>query len=177
MKFYKSFLFIFFLLTISCSKTFDENGFYGEGSANLNKLMFSGSTRIAYNDEFCLPDTCISIQIKGDNIKGGGTIVMNFIPQKLGKFALDPEFIEPEDHLYQFSYYQGADDVLSGSYHIYEIDTSNWIIINKINFKTGDVKGRFQATVIKDKFWLPPNYIPDTLRFTNGEFYGRIFKR
>ena len=166
------------LILYSCSKTFDDYGYYGEGSAMLNNLIFEGKTKTVYNVGFCYPDSCLAIIINNNYGIGlkQGDILINFLPRKIGKFELRPEVSEVSDHLYQFSYWVMNGDEFIGSYHIYDKDTSNWVIINKLNFKTGEVSGSFQAKVERDPYWQSLGYPLDTIIFKNGKFYGKVNK-
>ncbi len=178
MKYYIILLVVIFSISYSCNKAFDEYGYYGVGSALFNNQMFDGKTRILYENGFCKPDSCISIKVDNEDGEGlmQGRIILSFVPLKTGKFELEPDSSVLSDHLYQVTYVVGVDDLFFGTYHIYQKDTSNWIIINKFNLQTGDVNGSFQATVVRSPNWLSVGQKPDTIRFSNGKFYGKIYK-
>ena len=66
-------------------------------------------------------------------------------------------------------------DVAIAGYHVFEQNPDNYIEITELDLKTGDIKGNFQAAVVRDSFWTPAGTIPDTIRFTNGVFSGKIY--
>lgn len=169
---------------IGCTKDsiFDEYGYYGNGYAKLNGKDWTGKTGVFIKTFFCTADDpCVAIKLLYYNEQGAlrGDLTFNFIPLKTGKFSLNYVWPVWEDIQYKLGYYTltSDGDVLTGSYHVFEQNDENYIEITDLNLETGYIKGSFQALVVRDSFWLPPGYLPDTIRITNGSFYGKIYPR
>jgi hypothetical protein len=62
---------------------------------------------------------------------------------------------------------------VDGVYHVLESD-SNYIEITKIDLDTKDFMGKFSVSYVKDTTFNVNPDLPDTLRFTNGEFQTKI---
>lgn len=56
-----------------------------------------------------------------------------------------------------------------------ELSNENWIEITEYNYDTKEFRGTFRATfaIDEDRTRCDPN-APDTIRFTNGQFYSKI---
>lgn len=169
------------LLLTGCQKEsiFDEYGFYGEGTAWLNGNPWNGITGVFRAKRFCEPDTCVAVKLLYINQSGAlrGDITLDFIPLQTGKYALGYTSPTWEDVRYKLTYSTWASDgdVLTGIYDIFEQNDENYVEITELNRKTGDIKGRFQAVVVRDSLWTLSGATPDTIRITDGSFYGRIF--
>lgn len=180
---------IFLLLLLSlttCRKDsiFDEDGFYGEGSAKLNGMPWSGKTGVFFKTgvwaDFCYPDTCIAIHLFHRNQNGElrGKITLDHVPLHIGKQTLNYAWPVSEDVLCALSYSEWASDgdVVTGDYSVFEQNEDNYLDITDLNLKTGDISGKFQATVVRHEFWTPAGQQPDTIRITEGTFKGKIFR-
>ncbi|MEP7198094.1 MAG: hypothetical protein ABI851_16370 [Saprospiraceae bacterium] len=174
----KYLLIVIATLVFSCEKDsiFDEIGFYGEGTATLNGILLKGKTGVFKSKEYCSPDTCISILILHYNESNElrGKILMNFIPLKKGKYLFNP--IEPSflDTLYRITYseFTSDGDVVTGRYSLKESDPSYFLEILELNKQSGDIRGKFQAKVVRDTAFI--GTIPDTIVIEDGNFYGKI---
>jgi hypothetical protein len=181
---------LFFLLLLfsftTCRKesVFDEHGFYGEGSAKLNGVSWTGKTGVFFKKgvwaDFCYPDTCIAVKILHYNQNGElrGDITLNHVPLHTGKQTLNYAWPTSKDVLCAFSYSEWASDgdVITGGYDVFEQNDNNYLNITELNLKTGDISGKFQATVVRHEFWTPAGQQPDTVRITEGTFKGKIFR-
>ena len=63
---------------------------------------------------------------------------------------------------------------VSGHYTVDFRDTTNFLEITEVDYGRNELRGRFQATMIRVVVNPPAGYIPDTVRFTNGEFLARL---
>lgn len=173
---------IFFAcLFAGCKKegVFDELGFYGEGAAQLNGQSWRGKTGIFPTKNFCEPDTCIAITFLYHNQHEElrGDITFDDVPLKRGRKKINyvwPTWDDVQCRLI-YSRFAADGDVLVGEYHIVEQNDENFLEITELNLKTGDVKGKFQATVVRDSLWTPPGHKPDTIKIMDGSFFGKIF--
>ncbi len=174
-------LLLFFVCIFSCGKdgVFDQYGNYGEGSAQLNGVPFEGSVGTYGANNYCPPDTCVTIKIVYKNKEGfnRGDITIERVQLKTGKFQIyfSPKFpFEKGNYAITYSEQTDDGDVFSALYQTYQADTSNWVNIKKLNLKSGDIEGAFQATVIRNKVWVLPGGIQDTIKISDGKFFGKI---
>ena len=180
---------IFLLLLLSlttCRKdsVFDEHGFYGKGSAKLNGVPWSGKTGVFFKTgvwaDFCYSDTCIAIHFFHRNQYGElrGKITLDHVPLHTGRHTLNYAWPVSEDVLCALSYSEWVSDgdVVTGDYSVFEQNDDNYLDITDLNLKTGDISGKFQATVVRHEFWTPAGQQPDTIRITEGTFTGKIFR-
>ena len=169
------------LLVIACKKdfVFDEYGYYGEGTAYLNGQPWSGLTGIFPTKNYCEPDTCIGVKLLYYNQNGAlrGDITIDDIPLVVGKHTLNYIWPTWEDIAYRLIYtkFTSDGDVVTGTYHVFEQSNDNFLNITEINVRTGDIKGGFQAVVVRDSLWTPLGQKPDTIKITDGSFYGKIY--
>ncbi len=171
-------------LVIGCTKDsiFDEYGFYGHGYAKLNGKDWNGKTGVFPKKFFCGPtDSCVAIKMHYLNEHGAlrGDLTFDFVPLTTGKFTLNYVWPTYEDIRYKIIYskYISDGDVITGGYHVFEQNDENYIEITGLNLEKGDISGSFQAVVVRDSFWVPQGYLPDTIRITEGSFYGKIYPR
>ena len=183
----KTMFFLLLLLPlITCRKDhiFDEHGFYGEGTALMNGVPWSGKTGVFFKTgvwaDFCYPDTCVAIHLFHRNQNGElrGKLTLNHVPLRTGKQTLNYTWPLSKDVLCQLSYsiFTSDGDVIIGDYSVFEQNDDNYLDITELNLKTGAINGKFQATVVRDSFWTFPGHQPDTIRITDGTFWGRIYK-
>jgi hypothetical protein len=178
---------LFFLLLLlsltTCRKdsVFDEHGFYGEGSAKLNGVPWTGKTGVFFTDVFCQPDSCIAINLYNRNESGAlrGKITFNHVPLRTGRQTLNYVWPLSKDVLCTLSYseFTSDGDVITGDYSVFEQNDDNYLDISELNLKTGNISGKFQATVVRDSFWTFAGHHPDTIWIMEGAFKGRIFKK
>lgn len=185
MKYLIGIFIVFICILLSCQKEesiFDELGFYGEASANINGMEWKGKTGIFPNIDpqyrNCLPDTCINILMKHFNEEGllRSELYLNFTLSEKEKYILNPIPTENLDTLPSFTYseYISDGDVVSGFYTQVLPDTSSYLEITKLNRTNWDISGRFNARVVKIPLLVPAGEVPDTIEIDNGTFYGRI---
>lgn len=172
---------LFFICIFSCQKedVFDQYGSYGEGTAQLNGIAYKGKVTTIFDVIRYKPDTCLGINILRRNQSGEARayISIDRIPLKIGKFLIPYTLVGVENHKkYELSYaeFTGDGDEATGNYRTYQADTTNWVNIKKLDVKTGDIEGSFQATVVRMKSYTPLGAIPDTIRITEGNFFGKI---
>lgn len=174
---------ILFFLTMAvffvhCKKEsdFDEFGYSGKGTALLNRMYWSGSSYFFPNASTCAPDTCITIGFHYfENGYVCGNISIQYVPLSVGKKKLGyaPNF-EKVNNKFLYSTIEGG-DLVTGIYQIYEESEDNFVDITAYNAETGDIKGSFQATVVMISAFTPQGAVPDTIRITNGDFYGKVY--
>ena len=186
----KIIIILFVILGISsCKKdsVFDDFGFYGEGTALVNKVEWKGKTGIfpknnpLFNN--CLPDTCFSLLIINENKYDGTTnnILIDRFFLKVGKFQFNKQRYDPIAQMYidtTFSFSYGTSiaggEIVTGLYRLVKTDINNYFEIKEFNKFTGDIKGSFKARVVRDLFSTASGAIPDSLDIENGSFYGKI---
>lgn len=170
------------LLFVTCNKdnVFDKYGSYGEGSAEVNDRAWSGTCRTT-SSSLCYCDaleSCISVEISQYAKDGLLLSVINFsrITPEKGIRPLNYIYPSWERTCDQMSCAERDDDVLLGMYSVHEQSDSNYLEITDLNLETGNIKGTFQATLIRDSSWVKPGQTADTLRIRNGSFYGKIYR-
>ena len=91
------------------------------------------------------------------------------VPYQFGVYSLNEP--DPWNHvLCESSHGTFFGHQVSGHYIVNVRDSTNFLEITEVDYDRKELRGRFQATMIR-KVVNPPNgYIPDTVRFTNGEF-------
>ena len=99
------------------------------------------------------------------------------IPLKLGRHTFNyvwPFYEEIENRL-TYSEWGADGDVITGVYHVFEQNDDNYVELTEVDLRNGDVRGNFQAVVVRDSILTPAGYQPDTIRITDGSFYGKIY--
>ena len=178
-----------FCINYACKKekvaneTFDEYGYFGATTADLNGLPWTAKTIVSKASKFdvCTEDSCLAIiadHYINNNINRG-RIVMGFLSYKTGKAIFNkanPWLSKVKNSINYYS--RGEDgDVLTGSYSIIKKDENNFINISKIDRVTGDFEATFEATMVRDSAWLPKNTVPDTIKIKNGKIRGRYWQK
>ncbi len=175
------FLLFGFALTTCRKSIFDEGGFYGEGSARMNGKAWTGKAGIFMTDVFCKTDSCIAVKLLYLNAQGllRGDITLDHIPLRTGRQTLNYIWPNHARTFCQLTYSEYIDDgdVTTGGYFVFEQNPDNYVEITGINYSTGGVSGKFQATVVRDSLWTFPGYKPDTIRIREGVFFGRIYEK
>lgn len=102
------------------------------------------------------------------------SIVISKVIPEVGKFHLVNSIENDEKNFGSlYSHFVADGDAIDGIYYVVESD-SCYIDIKLINLTTGDFAGKFNITYVKDtSFYINPN-LPDTLKFTEGEFQTKI---
>ena len=175
---------IFLLLTLTflfCKKEslFDSHGFYGEGSAKINGEEWIGKTGIFDAGKYCKTDSCFAIVLYKYNELGQlrGTIVIDRIALKVGKFQFNPEPVY-NDTSYSISFGEFHDDgdVASVPHRLFEADPNYYLEIKELNNETGDISGTFRAKLVRKD--IDPSIFngkyPDTITIEDGNFFGNI---
>jgi hypothetical protein len=174
--------FLFALLLVTCryDSIFDEYGFYGEGTAKMNGQTWGGKAGIFPSTDWCKTDTCIAIKILRSNSEGflRNDLTFDHIPLKKGRKTFNYRWSVYKDALYKLTYSEwGSDgDVITGGYYVYEQNDENFLEITHLDLKTGDIRGIFQATVVRGSSWTPLGRQSDTIRIRDDSFYGKIFR-
>lgn len=165
----------------NCTKEsiFDQKGYFGQGTALLNNNPYSGNVGVFFNTYQCFPDTCITLKIVYSNQFGEKRkdITIGKMPLKTGKFQINYSPFSPFVYgYYTMTYSELSDegDVLTGLYRPYQLDTANWINIRKLDVKTGDIEGEFQASVLRSPGLTPSGEIQETVKIKEGKFFGKI---
>lgn len=182
MNILKVFLLIIILnINYACKKenNFDPDGYYGEGTALLNGKPYKGKVGIFNSNNLCKPDTCIGINIDYFNEYGEkrGDITIDIVFLKTGKFQLGyvyPFWTPYGPYSLTYGELAGDGDVVTGVYFTFQKDSANWLNIKKLDLKSGEISGDFQATVVRAVSFTPKGQIPDTIKITNGSFLGKI---
>jgi hypothetical protein len=67
------------------------------------------------------------------------------------------------------------DDVSIGAYQILETDGSNFLVLESYDILSKEIKRKFDLTFIVSKRPYPG--APDTIRFREGKFHGKLHKK
>ncbi|MFK8008751.1 MAG: hypothetical protein AB8H03_20495 [Saprospiraceae bacterium] len=158
---------------ISCKKEepgFQEITYCGSAKAEMNGEEWS-TTKIN-GRQLNNTDTTFTL-VMYEESNGLDVLFQNFINIPFREEVYDVYKLEKVDRINTiFSFLDG--DALLARHVLLESDTSNHITIDKYNPETRQVKGRFHATYVI----VPPNpwNMPDTVRFTNGQFSTQILE-
>lgn len=161
------------LFLASCKKEetgFQEIPYCGSAKANLNGQEWS-TTKVIGRD-LNISDGLFGITMYEEN-NGFDVLTQSFIDIPLVEGTYDLHIWEENGNIgTRFSFLDG--DALLAAHALLESDTLNHITIDEYNPETRRVKGRFHATYVI----LPPNpwNMPDTVRFTDGQFSTQILE-
>ena len=171
---------IFFFFTsfffFACQK--DENvaipkpspHFWGEATARQNGIPWRGDPVCRYD---VIDRTTLFIQL--DSFAPRWTEVLSFweIPPVVGTYEVFGSTGTNDGKANASFYYLGYDVLLAG-YRPLE-GGNNRFVLESIDTTSKEIKGSFDLTlVISQRPYYPD--APDTIRFTNGKFHGRLYK-
>lgn len=180
------------LILVTCRKKDDPVPYWGEVSASINgqswnqqftmgqswRIKISGVPGNDVSNHPCNQNT-FGLQIHRFNSEDLWREALSFtkIPRQPGTYALTGEPGPCEiDTLpaASFATLQDDGDVLQDYYVLVKAE-NNYVTVNSFNASNGEVSGTFGATfVIDSRSKLEPSSLPDTLRFTNGQFHTRF---
>ena len=151
------------------------DGYNGYGSALKNGKQWEFVTWTLYGHQCDCTDT-VGIQIAVFEDPRGAPSEMLFfgsIPFEVGQctpsVAIHRTRIPCET-----DYGTLEDDLLTSSYDLDARAANNYFEVTEVDYDRKELRGKFQVTMIRDFFSPQPGLIPDTIRFTNGEFFARL---
>ncbi|QRR02705.1 hypothetical protein [Dyadobacter sandarakinus] len=98
------------------------------------------------------------------------------IPPQPGRYALTSEILnecDTSNRIVCLLFSQMELDVGGDSFIILE-NEENYFDIQEFNTKTGEIKGQFKCTFVLKPPRLFKKVFPDTLRFTEGQYYAKL---
>lgn len=146
--------------------------YWGEAAAQKNGLLWAA-------DPVCWVDIIDSntVNIELDSFVDAfflkESLTFHEIPRAAGSYDVF-RLIGGYDGKSDASLYYFEGDVTLGSYHLIEYDTSNRLVIDSFDDLSKEIKGTFNLTFLVDQRPYPA--APDTIRFINGKFHGRLYK-
>lgn len=177
----RHFILLFFIITLcnSCKK--DQNNavpttqppnYWGEASAEKNGLSWEANP-VCKTD--IIDSNTINIQL--DSFVNGfflkESLTFHAVPRAAGSYDVF-KLSEPYDGKTAAYLFYWEDDVPLGIYHLIEGDTINHLVLESFDSNTKELKGNFELTFLVEHRPYPT--APDTIRFTNGRFHGRLYK-
>jgi hypothetical protein len=149
--------------------------YMGEGSALKNGQPWTG-----YSKCFYLDDITDRIYIQIDSLYFNTYVEQQLtfeeVLLKEGSYPLSPEY-RGQDSITSavFSYWD--EDQYLGEYKILGTGepNMNYLTIESYDTLTKKIKGKFDLIMTVTK--RPYAGAPDTLRLTNGQFFGKVYKR
>lgn len=175
----KTYIYTLFSLVIffSCEKAnngetpkFSPN-YWGEATAQKNGSLWQA-------DPVCRMDIVDSatMKIQLDSFVDGSflkeSLVFKEVPPIVGNYDVFRKTEDEDGKVHAYLYYWQS-DVPLGVYHVLEGST-NRLVLESFDNTSKEIKGSFDLTLIVDHRPYPT--APDTIRFTNGKFHGRLYK-
>ena len=118
----------------------------------------------------------VDLQVAIFDERGGTpieTVTFSNVPYQVGKCALY-ENIPLVNIPCEASHGTLFGHQVSGHYTVDFRDTTNFLEITEVDHGRNELRGMFRATMIRKVVNPPAGYIPDTVRFTKGEFLAEI---
>ena len=146
----------------------------GYVTALKNGEQWDGLSWMTYS--LCDCTDSVGLQVAIFDERGGTpieTVTFSNVPYQVGKCALY-ENIPLVNIPCEASHGTLFGHQVSGHYTVDFRDTTNFLEITEVDYGRNELRGRFQATMIRVVVNPPAGYIPDTVRFTNGEFLAEI---
>lgn len=175
-KYLNVLLFLLSVMLIGCEKNTDQpdDTFNGKANALRNGELWNAECKAVMSSSY--PDE-LYLYIDRYNTYGERreAFVVGRIELVEGKFEIVNGLgVNPNANYYShYSSHVADGDAIDGEYFVFEAD-SNYIEITEIDLNTKDFIGKFKVTFLKDTtFNVNPN-LPDTLRFSEGEFQTKI---
>ncbi len=102
------------------------------------------------------------------------SLVIDKIPPMSGTYQVEKSFVDTAGTNAHFSYWNY--DELLGIYNILESDSAtNRVTLASYDTLTKEIKGSFNLTFLAQTRSFPE--APDTVRFKNGTFHGKVVKK
>lgn len=163
-------------LNLSCSKNDCLKYYWGNANALKNAIPWTADIRAANNTLYQGKiDIIIDKFISSCNV-GDGLGFQN-IPSISGRYRLykiDANNQDPAKTIAYFSTTVGGDATCDW-YNVVEMDSvNNYIQVDSFDPGTGKVSGIFSAKLTVEMPKCDPS-APDTLFFSNGVFYTKVF--
>ena len=151
---------------------FPDNS-WGEASALKNGQYWVANPICFYD---LIDSQKMSIQLGSFMDRYALTEYLSFsgIPLDTGSYELIPlDITQNEKGMATLSYLNY--DVGKGACDLLGLDSSNYLVVASYDTLSREIKGRFNLTFIVRKPPYPG--APDTIRFTDGRFHGKLFKK
>lgn len=144
---------------------------WGESSAQKNGLSWTA-------DPVCWIDIVdhSTMHIELDSTINGyfltESLSFHEVPAMTGSYDISKSAGSPNGEADAYLYFWES-DVPLGLYHVLE-GHPNQLTISSFDTTSKEIKGSFTLTLLVDHRPYPG--APDTIRFTNGQFHGRLYK-
>lgn len=102
------------------------------------------------------------------------TLFFEGVPPKTGTYKVLKWTFPKDGNLNADLTYSDADLAL-GDYDILETDSTNYLTLSSYDTLSKEIKGSFNLTFIVHK--RPYSNAPDTIRFRDGKFHGKLIKK
>ena len=162
-------------LLICCRKEDNKNPYIGEASAYKNGIKWEAYTYTGtFRNDSNKIDIIISTQDK-NNIVREHLNILN-LSLELGKHSIDTMYGSALLKNFGITYTTLVDDgdVIGDEYYSPAMNEENHITVDSYDSITGDLSGRFNFYLVlgdRSKF---DQFLPDTMRFTDGVFNVKI---
>lgn len=165
------------MVLVACTKDdpeYSPNGFNGFSSATINGNTLSFKPSMKY---FISSGTYgIGLDYFKNNIIKS-VIHFGFFSNVLSKQKLNSILNEKKYPLASYATLIGDGDVAGNYYFLNETDTiEDYLLLTSFDDKTGDVKGKFQASFYVDTSLIFDLNSPDTIIITDGYFETTVLK-
>jgi hypothetical protein len=146
------------------------DGFWGEASAEREGKLWKAYPSCWLD---LIDKETIAIHLDSLHNKRYLTEILSFthVPPIPGDYRVFPLDTTPAKLHSSLSFWD--EDQPLGLYQILDADsTNNWIALESYDTLSREIKGKFSLTFIVEH--RPYPYSPDTVRFRNGRFHGKI---
>jgi len=179
MKIYIYTLFSFVSILFSCKKDIGSDkpmlppDYWGESTASQNGLPWRA-------DPVCWVDlidhTTLVIELDSfvNNSFLKESLTFQEVPAAVGNYEVF-KWTSPDDGKVDIVLSYWEHDVPLGVYHALEGSNNNRLSIESFDTISKEIKGAFDLTLIV--VHRPYPTAPDTIRFTNGKFHGRLYDK
>jgi len=166
---------IIIALLISCKKEDNKSPYIGEASAYKNGIKWEAYTYTStFRNDSNEIDIIISTQDK-NNIVREHLNILN-LSLELGKHSIDTMYGSALLKNFGITYTTLVDDgdVIGDEYYSPAINEENHVTVDSYDSITGDLSGRFNFYLVLGDRTKFDHSLPDTMRFTDGNFHVRI---
>lgn len=163
------------VLLICCRKEDNKSSYIGEANAYKNGIKWEAYTHTStFRNDSNKIDIIISTQDK-NNIVREHLNILN-LSLELGKHSIDTIYGSTLLNNFGITYTTLVDDgdVIGDEYYSPARNEENHVVVDSYDSITGDLSGRFNFYLVLGDRIKFDHSLPDTMRFTDGNFHIRI---
>lgn len=172
-------LLIFLILFTSCNKDDDRLPYWSKISAQKNGKLWETKAEAYFHNVENIPQISIDVNVFDKYGEITEHLFFGNYPVKVGNYKLSRVnyYLKVNNTYASYSSSPHGSDVVGDRLYVYEEEDNfiNFTTIDTINFK---LKGNFRVTFVNDiNDPIRNENLPDTIRFTEGEFCVKIMDK